>query len=92
MITRSISGNTIRGRTKLSANTIQVDDQNIQLKQRLADSEQKILALENENDRLNSRSDREWFLVGGAVLALGLLLGLIIPRISWRKKSSWSDF
>jgi SH3 domain protein len=78
--------------TKLSANTIQVDDQNIQLKQRIASSEQQIRALEVENDKLASRSDREWFLVGGAVLALGLLLGLILPRISWRKKSSWSDF
>jgi len=26
------------------------------------------------------------------VLVLGLLLGLILPRISWKKKSSWSDF
>lgn len=78
--------------TKLSSNTILVDEENQQLKQQLADSEQQIVVLTNENTRLSSRSDREWFLVGGAVLAIGLLLGLILPRISWRKKSSWSDF
>jgi len=78
--------------TKLSSTTIQVDDQNKQLKQRLVDSQQQTDALEIENRRLGSRSNREWFLVGGAVLAIGLLLGLIIPRINWRKKSSWSDF
>lgn len=78
--------------TKLSSTTIQVDDQNKQLKQRLADSQQQTDALEIENRRLGSRSNREWFLVGGAVLAIGLLLGLIIPRINWRKKSSLSDF
>jgi SH3 domain protein len=74
---------------KLSASTIEVDDQNTQLKKRLLDSDQQIDALEGDNQRLGSRSDREWFLVGGAVLALGLLLGLILPRINWRKKSTW---
>jgi SH3 domain protein len=78
--------------TKLSADTIQVDDQNRQLKQRLADSERQIDLLTAENNSLASRSDREWFLVGGAVLAVGLLLGLILPRINWSKKSSWNDF
>jgi SH3 domain protein len=78
--------------TKLSAGTIQVDDQNRQLKKRLVESDQQMELLEAENKRLGSRSNREWFLVGGAVLMLGLLLGLILPRISWKKKSSWSDF
>lgn len=78
--------------TQLSSETIKVDQQNKQLNQRLAESEAQIVTLQAENNRLASRGNREWFLVGGAVLAAGLLLGLIIPRISWRKKSSWSDF
>jgi len=78
--------------TKLSADTIKVDEQNRQLKQRLAENERQIDLLEVENSQLASRADREWFLIGGAVLTVGLLLGLIIPRISWKKKSSWSDF
>ncbi len=78
--------------TKLSANTIKVDEQNRQLKQRLAENERQIDLLEVENSQLASRADREWFMIGGAVLTLGLILGLIIPRISWKKKSSWSDF
>jgi len=78
--------------TRLSADTINVDQQNIQLKQRLAENEQQIDTLEAENRQLASRANREWFLIGGAVLTAGLLLGLILPRIRWRKKSSWSDF
>ena len=77
--------------SKLSANTIQVDDENKQLKQQLADSQAAVSALNIDNGLLASRSNREWFLVGGGVLVLGLLLGLILPRISWRKKDSWSD-
>jgi len=78
--------------TRLSSDTIKVDQQNIQLKQRLAENEQQIGKLEVENRQLASRANREWFLIGGAVLIAGLLLGLILPRIRWRKKSSWSDF
>jgi SH3 domain protein len=78
--------------TELSADTIQVDDQNRQLKQRLIDTERQIEELEQANGKLSSRADREWFLIGGVVLTVGLLLGLIIPRINLRKKSSWSDF
>jgi SH3 domain protein len=78
--------------TRLSADTIQVDDQNRQLKQRLVDSDRQIEELTGENRLLASRANREWFLIGGAVLVVGLLLGLILPRISWKKKSSWSDF
>ena len=78
--------------TTLSADTIKVDDQNRQLKIRLSESELQIDELTADNVRLGSRADREWFLIGGAVLVVGLLLGLILPRISWKKKSSWSDF
>jgi SH3 domain protein len=87
---RSLQGQVDRI-SKLSANTIQVDDENKQLKQQLADSQAAVSVLEIDNAQLASRSDREWFLVGGGVLVLGLLFGLILPRISWRKKDSWSD-
>lgn len=77
--------------SELSADTIQVDDQNRQLKQRLIDNERQIEELEQANEKLSSRAEREWFLIGGVLLTVGLLLGLIIPRINVRKKSSWSD-
>lgn len=78
--------------TRLSADTVKVDEQNRQLKQRLVDSERQLDELTVENRQLASRANREWFLIGGAVLMAGLLLGLILPRIRWKKKSSWSDF
>ncbi len=77
---------------QLSANVIQVDDQNRQLSERLAETEQLLQEIRSENERLASRSNREWFIVGAAVLFLGMALGLIVPRIRWKKKSSWSDF
>ncbi len=78
--------------TNLSASSVQLDDENRQLKQRLQEIDQETEQLRRENVQLADRASREWFLIGGVVLVTGLLLGLIIPRIRWRKKSSWSDF
>ena len=77
---------------RLSANVIEVDEQNRQLRERLAAAEQTLTELQREKERLESRSAREWFLVGAGVIIVGMILGLILPRIRWRRKSSWSDF
>ena len=77
---------------ELSSNTIRLDDQNKRLKQQLIDNERHIDDLESENREISTRSDREWFIVGAAAVTVGLLLGLIIPRMRWRKKSNWSEF
>ena len=76
----------------LSANTVQLNEQNKRLKARLAEGEQALASVEEENRRLASRGERQWFLAGAAVLAFGLLLGLILPRSRWRRKSSWDSF
>ncbi len=77
---------------QLSANVVQIDEQNALLRERLGETERTLTELQLENQRLASRSSREWFIVGAGVLVFGMLLGLILPRIRWRRKSSWSDF
>jgi SH3 domain protein len=78
--------------TKLASDPIKVDDQNQQLMEQVNENRQTITRLEAENIQLASRANREWFLVGGAVLVLGMLLGIIIPRVAQRNKSSWGEF
>ena len=72
---------------KLSSDTIQLVDQNKQLKQKLTDAERRINELESKNRELSDGSSREWFIVGAVVVMFGLILGLIIPRIRWQRKS-----
>ncbi len=76
---------------KLSSNAIQLNEQNQELRQRLSETEAALTELQAENERLSGRSSREWFVVGAGVVVFGMLLGLILPRIRWRRKSSWSD-
>jgi len=75
----------------LSSNTVQIDAENRQLKQALTETEQALEDAREQSRRLASRSNREWFVIGALVVMFGILVGLILPRIRWRKKSSWGE-
>ena len=49
-------------------------------------TEQNILL--EENERLGDASTQNWFLIGAGVIILGMLIGLTIPNIRWKKKRS----
>ena len=55
------------------------------------EAEQALEDAKAENRRLASRSNREWFVIGALVVIFGILVGLILPRIRWKKKSSWGE-
>ncbi len=76
---------------RTSANALALDDENRRLKKRLAElTQEHELALQS-NQSLKDRSARDWFLVGAGVILLGMIIGLIIPKIRWRRKSSWGS-
>ncbi len=76
---------------RLSANVIEIDSQNKGLRRTLAETQGTVEKLQIDNKRLASRANREWFIIGALVIIVGMLIGLILPRIRWRKKSSWGD-
>jgi SH3 domain protein len=75
-----------------AANVLAIDRQNSELRQQLADAEIKVSMLEQENAELSSMSNRNWFLAGGLVLLVGLILGLWLPRVRWQKRSRYDRF
>jgi SH3 domain protein len=40
---------------------------------------------------LQDSSNREWFLTGAGVIIIGILIGLIAPRLRPKKKSGWDS-
>jgi len=74
-------------RTASSALAIDADNKN--LKSKIVAYERQAQTLQQENEGLKDRTARDWFMVGAGVIILGMIIGLIIPRIRWRKKSSW---
>jgi SH3 domain protein len=77
---------------RTAANVLAIDSQNMSLQQKLADAETTMSVLEQENYKLSGQTTRNWFITGALVLFGGLVLGLILPRIRWTKRSGYDRF
>lgn len=76
---------------RVAAKPMKLENENQRLKKELLELESQHELLRQENQMLGDSSDREWFLNGAGVIILGIILGLIIPRLRIRKKSNWSS-
>ncbi len=76
---------------RTASSALAIDSENKDLKSRVVSLERELQTLQQENEGLRDRTARDWFMVGAAVVLLGIIVGLIIPRIRWRRKSSWGD-
>jgi SH3 domain protein len=74
---------------RTASSSLAIDAENRELKSRIVAYERQAQSLQQENSGLKDRTARDWFMVGAGVIILGMVIGLIIPRIRWRKKSSW---
>ena len=77
---------------RTASSALAIDTENKELKSRVVSLERQLQTMQQENEGLKDRTARDWFMVGAAVVLLGIIVGLIIPRIRWRKKSSWDTF
>ncbi|MEO1574131.1 MAG: TIGR04211 family SH3 domain-containing protein [Pseudomonadota bacterium] len=74
-----------------AADALNIDADNKRLNAKLTDSENTIARLTLENEQLEARNDQSWFMLGAAAVLLGALLGFTLPRMRWRRKSSWGE-
>ena len=76
---------------KISAATIEVDESNQNLKMELQQLKTRYEQAQNSIETLRDDSNRKWVMVGAGIILLGMLIGLIIPKIRWRRKSDWGS-
>jgi len=48
-------------------------------------------AVKQRNRALKEGSEQDWFIAGAGVLLGGLVLGLVIPKIRWKRRRSWGE-
>lgn len=77
---------------RTAANALAVNDENTKLRDRLMDSDIRVDTLEQESRDLSDQSSRYWFMSGGLVLVIGMVLGLWLPRIQWQRRARYDRF
>jgi SH3 domain protein len=76
---------------RTASSALAIDAENQELKNTLMQLERGQETLRQENAALHDRTTRDWFMIGAGVMVAGILLGLILPRIRLRKRSSWDS-
>lgn len=74
---------------RTASSALAIDSENKELKSQLMAMQREQQTLQQENESLKDRTARDWFMVGAAVILLGIIVGLILPKIRFKKRSSW---
>jgi SH3 domain protein len=75
-----------------AANAVQLKEDHDRLQETVVNSAKELEQLRLDNEMLKKTSDQDWLLYGGALVIIGIFLGFILPKISWRRKSGWDTY
>ena len=71
---------------RTAADVLAINEQNREFREQLNAANTQIEILQHENRQLGGESTRMWFVTGSAVLIVGILLGLWLPRIKFQRR------
>ncbi|CAG7857187.1 hypothetical protein MCAMS1_01924 [biofilm metagenome] len=74
---------------KTAANQIQLKNERDTLQEDVVNVKRELEQLKLENNALKDGAKLDWFLYGGMLSLSGVILGFILPKLSWRRKNSW---
>ena len=77
---------------KTAAGPVQLKNERDELQERVVNVERDLQQYKLENQALKDTASQDWFLYGGLLSLAGVLLGFILPKLGWRRKSSWDSY
>lgn len=78
---------------KPAASTVELKNQRDELQERVVNVERELQQFKLENQALQDTTNQDWFLYGGGLALIGVILGFILPKLSWRRsRSSWDSY
>ena len=77
---------------KTMSSSAQLRNERDELQERVVNVERDLQQYKLENQALKDTASQDWFLYGGILALFGVLLGFILPKLGWRRKSSWDSY
>ena len=74
-----------------ASNVVGLMDQRDEALQRANKLASELDKLKVRNTELENHSDKKWFMAGAGVLILGILVGIILPKVGVRKRGKWGS-
>ncbi len=75
-----------------SADILRTQAERDQLQSTVISLKRELETLSQEKNALAEDQKQTWFLIGGLILLGGVLLGVLLPRISVRRRNQWGSF
>lgn len=78
---------------KISGGAVQLKNERDELQERFVTVERDLQQMKLENQALLDTANQDWFLYGGMLALVGVLLGFILPKLSWkRNRGGWDTY
>lgn len=78
---------------KISGSAVQLKTERDELQERYVAVERDLQQVKLENQALQDTANQDWFLYGGMLALVGVLLGFILPKLSWkRSRGGWDTY
>lgn len=74
-----------------SANVLRIQAERDLLEENVISLRKELETALREKSVLNDDQKQAWFLIGGGVLFAGILLGVLLPRLSVKRQNGWSS-
>ena len=74
-----------------AADPLAIKERNRSLSEQIEALTADLETARQRNRALKERSERDWFIAGAGVLLGGIILGLVIPRIRWKRRRGWGE-
>lgn len=75
----------------IASNQISINKENKTLKEEVLKLKREMQTVQQENMSLTDDSAKDWFFIGAGVIIAGIIIGLILPNIRFRRKQSWNS-
>ncbi len=78
---------------KASSNPVEIKLQRDKLQNRVISVERELQQVKHQNQVLEDNTDQDWFIYGGILVLFSVMLGFVLSKLNWQRKSSnWDEF